>query len=100
MGLPGKGEEDSFPLICSDFAPHLGRSVYMLQAYHTYETSVFASSNPMPREMGWETHPRGEVSQGGLQLITRMKLFSLITKQKYLDASEIWYHCANNVSQS
>lgn len=100
MGLPGKGEEDSFPLICSDFAPHLGRSMYMLQAYHTSETPVFASSNPMPREMGWETHPRGEVSQRGLQLITRMKLFALITKQKYLSASEIWYHCANNVSQS
>ena len=66
-GLPGGDEKDSAPSPPLLLCPSLGKkSVWLLQVCHTPETPVFASSNPIHREMYWETNPRGEVSLGGL----------------------------------
>jgi len=76
-GLAGGDEEDSGPSAFLLLWPSLGKKyVCLLQVYHTPETPMFASSNPIDREMHWEMNPRGEVSLGGLQFVARMKLFA------------------------
>lgn len=66
-GLPGGDEEDSDTSALLLLCPSLGKKyVWLPRLYHTPETPVFASSNPIHREMCWETDPRGEASLGGL----------------------------------
>lgn len=66
-GLQGGDEKDSAPSSLLLLCPSLGKKyVWLLQVYHTPETPVFAFSNPIHRQMCWETSPRGEVSLGGL----------------------------------
>lgn len=52
-GLPGGDEEDSDPSALLLLCPlHRKKYMWLLQAYHTPETPVFASSNPMGDVLG------------------------------------------------